>query len=106
MTKTQLINRIARTHKISKKDAGSMVNMFCEGISNSLKRGQRVSIAGFGSFSVKKTGGFTARNPRTGSSKKVPASKMINFTPAASWNPAKKRSSSTRKSYSQKRSYR
>lgn len=92
MTKTQIINRIARNHKLSKREAASVVNTFCDGISSSLKRGRTVQIAGFGSFSIKRAGGFTARNPRTGASKKVAAYKMVQFNPASSWNPAKKRS--------------
>ena len=92
MTKTQIINRIARNHKMSKKEATSMVNTFCDGISSSLKRGRTVNISGFGSFSIKQGGGFTARNPQTGTSRKVAPYKMVQFNPASSWNPAKSRS--------------
>ena len=100
MTKTQIVNRIARSHKMSKRDAQKVVNTFCEGVSNSLKRGNSVQISGFGSFSVRKVGGFTARNPRTGTTRKVAPHKQVVFTPASKWNPAKKRS---RKSTTMKR---
>ncbi len=90
MTKTQMINKIARTQKCSKKDAAKMVNTFCDTIVSNLKRNQRVSIAGFGSFSVRKGGGFSVRNPRTGISKKVAAFKEVCFNPASNWNPKKK----------------
>ena len=90
MTKTQMINKIARTQKCSKKDAAKMVNTFCDAIVSNLKRNKRVSIAGFGSFSVRKGGGFSVRNPRTGMSKKVAAFKEVCFNPASNWNPKKK----------------
>ncbi len=90
MTKTQMINKIARTQKVTKKDAAKMVNTFCDTIVSNLKRNQRVSIAGFGSFSVRKGGGFSVRNPRTGISKKVAAYKEVCFNPASNWNPKKK----------------
>ena len=89
MTKTQIINRIARNHKMSKKEASQVLNTFCDGVSRSLKRGNNVQIAGFGSFSVRKVGGFTARNPRTGTTRKVAPHKQVVFTPASSWNPAR-----------------
>ena len=106
MTKTQIINRIARNCKMSKVDATKVVNTFCDGISSSLKRGRKVSIAGFGSFSVKQGGGFTARNPRTGTSRKVAPFKMVHFNPSSNWNPARSKSRSKRKSSSRRRTRR
>ena len=91
MTKTQMINKIARTNKMSKKDASKVVNTMFDGIQSSLKRGRTCSFAGFGSFTVKKIAAFTARNPRTGTTRRVAKSKMIQFNPASSWNPAKSR---------------
>ncbi len=88
-----MINKIARTNKMTKKDAAKMVNTFCDTIVSNLKRNQRVSIAGFGSFSVRKGGGFTVRNPRTGISKKVAMFKEVCFNPASNWNPKKKNTS-------------
>ena len=103
MTKTQMINRIARNHKMSKTDAKNIVNTVFNGIQSSLQRGRTCSFAGFGSFSVKKTAGFTARNPRTGTSRRVAASKHVVFSPASSWNPAKSRKKSTGRSKRQSR---
>ena len=104
MTKTQIVNRIARSHKMTKREASQVVNTFCDGVSKSLKRGNSVQITGFGSFSVRKVGGFTARNPRTGTSRKIAPHKQVVFTPAPSWNPSKKRS--RRSSTSKRRSTR
>ncbi len=105
MTKTQMINKIARSHKMSKTEASKVVRTMFEGIQSSLKRGRTCSFAGFGSFTVKKIAGFTARNPRTGTTRKVAASKQIQFNPASSWNPAKsRRKTATRRT--KRRSYR
>ena len=90
MTKTDIINKIARSNKCSKKEATNMVNTFCDSIVSNMKRGNRVSIAGFGSFTVRKGGGFTVRNPRTGMSRKVASFKEVCFNPASTWNPKKK----------------
>jgi DNA-binding protein HU-beta len=99
-----MINRIARNHKMSKQEASKVVNTMFEGIQTNLKRGRTCNFAGFGSFMVKKTSGYTARNPRTGTTRKIAPSKQVVFNPASSWNPAKSRKkSSTSK---QKRSYR
>ncbi len=106
MTKTQMVNRIARNHKMSKKDAANVVNTVFDGIQSSLKRGRTCSFTGFGSFSVKKMGGFTARNPRTGTSRKVAAHKQVVFNPASSWNPAKSRKKTNSRNNSRTRSNR
>jgi len=105
VTKAQIVNRIARNFHMPRKEASRVVNTFCEGISSSLKKGNSVSITGFGSFSVKQLGGFTARNPRTGSSRKVSPFKTVVFTPSSSWNPAKSRKkSSSRKGFANRSS--
>jgi DNA-binding protein HU-beta len=103
VNKSQMVNRIAHNHKISKAEATRMVMTFCDGVSNSLKRGATVQLAGFGSFAVRQAGGFTARNPRTGVSRKVAPYKQVVFTPASSWNPNRtKRRSKTNRTRSNK----
>ena len=99
MNKSQMVNRIARNHKLSKREATRVVMTFCDGVSSNLKRGSTVQLAGFGTFSVRQAGGFTARNPRTGVSRKIAAFKQVVFTPASSWNPnrTKKRSKMSRR---------
>jgi DNA-binding protein HU-beta len=102
VNKSQMVNRIAHNHKLSKREATRVVTTFCDGVSNSLKRGATVQLAGFGSFAIRQGGGFTARNPRTGVGRKVAPYKQVVFTPASSWNPnrTKRRSKSGRsKSY-------
>ena len=97
-----MINKIARTNKVSKKDAAKMVNTFCDSIVSNLKRNQRVSLAGFGSFSVRKGGGYAVRNPRTGMSKMVPVYKEICFSPSTNWNPKKKQWKGSKKNRTSK----
>jgi DNA-binding protein HU-beta len=93
-----MINRIAHNHKLSKREASRVVTTFCDGVSNSLKRGSSVQLAGFGSFAVRQAGGYTARNPRSGVARKIAPFKQVVFTPASSWNPnrTKKRSKTSR----------
>lgn len=85
MNKSQIVNRVARNHNLSKREAARVVNTFCEGISTTLQRGGSVQIAGFGSFSIRQVGGFTARNPRTGVGRRVAPSTQVVFTPSSSW---------------------
>jgi len=94
VNKSQMVNRIAHNHKLSKREASRVVTTFCDGVSSSLQRGGTVQLAGFGTFSVRQSGGYIARNPRTGSSRKVAPYKMIVFNPASSWNPNRTKSRS------------
>lgn len=79
MTKAQLIDKIAAKAKISKKAANLTVNIFVESVTTALKRGERVALVGFGTFSVVKRKARIARNPRTGATIHVPAKKAPKF---------------------------
>ncbi len=79
MTKAELIERIAAKAKISKKAANVALNTFVSATTNALKRGERVALVGFGTFSVAKRKARTARNPRTGETINVPARKAPKF---------------------------
>jgi DNA-binding protein HU-beta len=79
MTKAELIERIAAKAKISKKAANIALNTFVSATTNALKRGERVALVGFGTFSVAKRKARTARNPRTGETINVPARKAPKF---------------------------
>lgn len=79
MTKAQLIDKIAAKAKISKKAANLTVNTFVESVTTALKRGERVALVGFGTFSVVKRKARIARNPRTGATIHVPAKKAPKF---------------------------
>jgi len=79
MTKAELIEKIAAKAKISKKAANVAINTFVSATTNALKRGERVALVGFGTFSVAKRKARTARNPRTGETINVPARRAPKF---------------------------
>ncbi len=81
MTKAEMIEKIAAKAKISKKAANAALDTFVESVTAALKKGDRVAMVGFGTFSVSKRKARTARNPRTGETINVPARKAPKFKP-------------------------
>jgi DNA-binding protein HU-beta len=81
MTKAQLIEKIAAKAKITKKAANIALDTFVDSVTSALKKGDRVALVGFGTFSVSKRKARTARNPRTGETIQVPARKAAKFKP-------------------------
>lgn len=81
MNKTELIEHIAGNADISKAAASRALESMIEGIKKSLKKGQPVSLVGFGTFSVGKRAARTGRNPRTGAAIKIKAAKVPKFRP-------------------------
>jgi len=79
MTKAELIEKIAAKAKISKKAANVAINTFVGSVTAALKKGDRVALVGFGTFSVAKRKARTARNPRTGETINVPARRAPKF---------------------------
>ncbi len=79
MTKAELVDVISWQTGVSKKDTGSIVNLILDNISDSLVRGDKVELRGFGSFKVKTRRARLARNPRTGESVQVPAKRVPFF---------------------------
>ncbi len=79
MTKAELIDKIAAKAKISKKAANVALNTFVDSVTSALKKGDRVSLVGFGTFSVAKRKARIARNPRTGEKINVPARRAAKF---------------------------
>ena len=82
MNKGELINAVASSAKLSKTDAESEVNAIIETISNTLAKGETVQLVGFGTFSVKERAAREGRNPHTGESIKIAASKAPAFKPS------------------------
>ena len=80
MTKTTLIDIVASNANIKKKDAEAAVNAITASIADALKAGDKVQLVGFGTFEVKARGERTGRNPKTGETIKVPASKHPAFS--------------------------
>ena len=79
MNKADLINALAAKNEISKKDAEKAVNAVLELIEEALKNGDKVQIMGFGSFEVKERAARTGKNPATGATIQIPASKAVVF---------------------------
>ncbi len=79
MTKSDLIEAVARSCEVSKKNAELVVNTFLESIIESLNREEGVELRGFGSFRIRDRGARIGRNPRTGDSVKVKAKKVPYF---------------------------
>lgn len=81
MNKTELIDHIAKQADISKAAAGRALEAFVGGIRAALKKGNSVTLVGFGTFAVGKRAARTGRNPRTGASIKIKAAKVPKFRP-------------------------
>lgn len=79
MNKSELVAALAAKAEISKKDAEKAVSAFVDSISESLIKGEKVQLIGFGTFEVKNRPARTARNPRTGAEIKIAASKAPAF---------------------------
>ncbi len=81
MTKAELIDIVADGAKISKAAAAKAVDSFVKGITKALKKSDKVTLVGFGTFSTVKRKARKGRNPRTGAEIKIPAAKVPKFTP-------------------------
>ena len=80
MHKIDLVKAIAEQTGFLQKDAGLLVDTFVENVKKALKKGDKVTLIGFGTFGVVDTKAKIGRNPQTGKEIKIPASKKIKFT--------------------------
>ena len=83
VNKNELIADVAEASGLSKVDAGKAVDGMIASIEAALKSGDDVRIVGFGTFSVSHRAATTGRNPRTGESISIPASKQPKFKAGA-----------------------
>ncbi len=79
MTKGDLVNTMAARANITKSAAEKALNAFVDGVTSALRRGERVSLVGFGTFEVTNRAARRGRNPRTGQEINIPASKAPKF---------------------------
>jgi len=79
MNKSEMIDKIAKDAKISKVQAGNALNSAIEGVTLALKKGGKVTLVGFGTFSISSRKARTGRNPQTGAPLKIPAKKVTKF---------------------------
>jgi len=83
MNKAELVDAMAEGAGISKADAKRALDAFVDATAGALKQGDRVSLLGFGSFSVTERGARTGRNPQTGKEIKIAAKKVVKFKAGA-----------------------
>lgn len=83
MNKSNLIDAMAEDAGISKAAAKKALESFLGNVEKSLKQGDRVSLVGFGSWSVSKRDARTGRNPQTGKTIQIPAKNVVKFKPGS-----------------------
>ena len=79
MNKTELIAAVAEKTDLTKKDADAAVSAVLGAITDALKAGDKIQLVGFGTFEVRNRAAKQGRNPRTGETMTVPASKVPAF---------------------------
>jgi len=80
MTKSDFVDQVASASGLSKKDAGTALDAVLGTIEKALSSGDEVSFTGFGKFHVAQRGAREGRNPRTGETMQIAASKVPRFT--------------------------
>lgn len=80
MTKAELIEKMAKDAGVSKAAAGKALDSFVDGVKKTLKKGNKVALVGFGTFSISKRKARKGRNPRTGETISIKATKAPKFT--------------------------
>ena len=82
MTKSELVAQMAKAAGSSKSSADRAMNAFLSAVFDSLRKGRRVTISGFGTFAVSKRAARNGRNPRTGKEIAIPSTKVPRFKPS------------------------
>lgn len=90
MNKTELVAAVATKAEISKKDADKAVAAVIDAVTDALKAGDKVQLIGFGTFEVRERAAKEARNPKTGETISVPATKVPAFKAGAALKAAVK----------------
>ena len=83
MNKTELIDAVAAKAGLSKADAKKAIDAVLGSIAEAVKGGDKVTLVGFGTFSVTERGARTGRNPQTGTTIEIPAKKSVKFKAGA-----------------------
>ncbi|MDZ7737270.1 MAG: HU family DNA-binding protein [Gammaproteobacteria bacterium] len=88
MNKAELIDAVAETADISKASAARALDGALDAITESLRKGDTVTLVGFGTFSVRQRAARSGRNPQTGETIKIKASKVPGFKPGKAFKDA------------------
>ena len=83
MNKAQLVDAVASEAGITKVDAKKSLDAFVKVVGDALKKGDKLTLVGFGSFSVAKKPARTGRNPRTGAAIKIAPKSVVKFRPGS-----------------------
>ena len=81
MNKSELINAITQSTDLNKTEAGQAVQGFLESVTGSLARGEKISLTGFGTFTVVHRAERCCRNPQNGKKMTIAARKAVKFRP-------------------------
>lgn len=81
MTKAELIEKVAKDNDLSKALAEKVINSCTDHITKCLRKNDKITLTGFGTFSVVKRKARTGRNPQTGAEIKIKATKVPKFKP-------------------------
>jgi len=90
MTKADLVEKMAKDADISKAAAGKALDSLIDAIVKTVKKGNKVALVGFGTFSVSKRKARTGRNPQTGATIKIAARKVPRFAAGKAFKDAVK----------------
>lgn len=79
MNKSELISKMAEDAGVSKAQAQAALNSMIDGVGGAMKKGDKVTLVGFGTWSVSKRNARTGRNPQTGAEIKIAAKNVVKF---------------------------
>ena len=82
LTKADIVERIYKEADFSKKDATNLVDLIFKIIKETLAKGEKVKISGFGNFSLRNKSSRMGRNPQTGQAMEISARRVLNFKPS------------------------
>ena len=82
MNKKEIISRMSKDSGVTARQAAKAFSSLMEGIRSSLKKGEKVTFSGFGSFEVKERKARKGRNPKTGAEVAIPPKKRVKFNPS------------------------
>ncbi len=86
MNKAELVEKVALKAKVSKAAAAEAIAAFQEAVATSVKKGEAVTIVGFGTFALKKRPARNGRNPATGEPMKIKAKRVMSFKTSSALN--------------------